>query len=513
MPGRDGAGFIQQNGAQGLASFQRLAVAEEDARFRAPPRAHHDGGRRGQAQRAGAGDHEHGDHVEDRRRQVCAAAAANSEPAYKRDHGQRDDQWHEISRDAVGNRLNRRSAGLRRFHQPDDLPQDGVLADALRLGDQAPLLIDRAGDDLVAGFLVHRHALAAEHGLVNRGTAPGHNGVGRDALARLDQEQVARSDFVDGNRLLLAIAEQRGCSWRQPDQLLDGGAGPSLGSRFQQLAQRDQGQDDSGRFKIVGLADPVGKVEEQAQQDDQTIDISGQRAHRHQHVHVSAAVAQRLDRAAQVLPSQDENDRRRQRAEDEEPDVLRQECEVVHQERDLVQEVPRHAQDGQRDGEGGADQDQATLPLNFGLARGRLGILARPLAADFDDAVARLFHGFNEIAATDRPRHVADGCALIGQVDRDINHAVDFVERPRHILLAHGACHAGDGQVDAGSGHAIAGFFNLRNQIAHLELAGVIVDRRLLRRQVDRDIGDAVGALETALDILDAHGAGHTGNR
>ena len=65
------------------------------------------------------------------------------------------------------------------------------------------------------------------------------------------------------------------------------------------------------------------------------------------------------------------------RAEDEEPDVVRQESEVVHQERDLVGEVARHAEDGQRDGEERADFDEAGLAIDLGLAGGRFVIFGR----------------------------------------------------------------------------------------------------------------------------------------
>ena len=61
----DGAGFIEQDGGQGGGALQCFAAAEEDAGFGAASAADHDGGRRCQAQSAGASDDEHGDHIED----------------------------------------------------------------------------------------------------------------------------------------------------------------------------------------------------------------------------------------------------------------------------------------------------------------------------------------------------------------------------------------------------------------------------------------------------------------
>ena len=54
------------------------------------------------------------------------------------------------------------------------------------------LLIDCAGDDLSANGFVDRQALAGEHGFVDRRVTVVDDGVHRDALARLDQQQVAR---------------------------------------------------------------------------------------------------------------------------------------------------------------------------------------------------------------------------------------------------------------------------------------------------------------------------------
>ena len=55
----DRAGFVQYHGGDALGLLQRLCGAEQDAVFRALARARHDSHRRGQTQRAGAGDDQH----------------------------------------------------------------------------------------------------------------------------------------------------------------------------------------------------------------------------------------------------------------------------------------------------------------------------------------------------------------------------------------------------------------------------------------------------------------------
>ena len=163
LAARDGAGFIEQDCGQRCGALQCLAAAEEDAGFGAASAADHDGGRRRQAQRAGAGDNEHGDHIED----GCGqGGAANRQPADQRDDGQRDDGGHEDRGDAIGDCLNRRFARLRPLDQADDLRQDGVAADALRFDDQPSLLIDRAAENLGADGFIDRQALAGEHGFI-----------------------------------------------------------------------------------------------------------------------------------------------------------------------------------------------------------------------------------------------------------------------------------------------------------------------------------------------------------
>ena len=81
LPLRDGAGLVEQDGRQGAGAFEGFAAAEEDAGFGAASAADHDGGRRRQPEGAGAGDHEHGDHIENGLRQVSAAEGQPADQA------------------------------------------------------------------------------------------------------------------------------------------------------------------------------------------------------------------------------------------------------------------------------------------------------------------------------------------------------------------------------------------------------------------------------------------------
>ena len=108
------------------------------------------------------------------------------------------------------------------------------------------------------------------------------------------------------------------------------------------------------------------------------------------------------------MPAQQQHDRRGQGAEDEEPDVVVQESEVVHQEGDLVQEVARHAEDGERDGEKRADFDQAGLAVDFGLADSRFVVFMGVVLGCVDDAVAGALDRLDQIVAARHAGQVAD---------------------------------------------------------------------------------------------------------
>ena len=124
-----------------------------------------------------------------------------------------------------------------------------------------------------------------------------------------------------------------------------------------------------------------------------------------------------------------------------------------------------------------------------------------------------MLDGGNQIAAAGDAGQIRHARLFAGEVDAGADDAVAAIQGARHILLAHGAGHAGDRQVDGRRGHAVAGLLQALDHVAGRYSAGVVAHRRSLGRQIDRDLSDAIDALEAALDILDAHGAGHAGDR
>ena len=121
---------------------------------------------------------------------------------------------------------------------------------------------------------------------------------------------------------------------------------------------------------------------------------------------------------------------------------------AFHQEGNLMHEVARHAEQGQGDGEGGADLDEAGLPIDLRLAGGRFRVFRRVQGGGIDHSVTGALDGSDQVTAACHTGQVGDGRFFSGEIDADVEHAVGSIDGARDVFLAHGAGHAGDGQVD-----------------------------------------------------------------
>ena len=119
--------------------------------FSAPlPVPDEDRGRRGEAHRARAGDDHHRHEAHERRREA-GAGRQQVEPDDERGDGEADHGGREVARDDVRQPRDRRAAGLRLLHQPDDLLQRRVAAHPRRAEREAPGGVHAPAEDRRAG--------------------------------------------------------------------------------------------------------------------------------------------------------------------------------------------------------------------------------------------------------------------------------------------------------------------------------------------------------------------------
>ena len=102
------AGLVDHDGVDLLHDLERLGALDQDARLGAAAGGHHDGDRRGEAERARAGDDQHGDGVHERIGQ--ARLGAPEAPRERRHRRHRHHRRHEPRGDDVGQALDRRAA-------------------------------------------------------------------------------------------------------------------------------------------------------------------------------------------------------------------------------------------------------------------------------------------------------------------------------------------------------------------------------------------------------------------
>ena len=167
----DGAGLVEHDGVELVRRLQRLAAADQDAVLGALAGADHDRRRRGEAQRARAGDDEHGDEVE--QRVVERRRRAEDQPDDQGERRDDDDGRHEAGGDDVGQPRDGRLGALRLLDQADDLRQRRVARRPWWPGSvNDPCVLMVAPMTSSPGSFSTGMRLAGEHGLVDRARSP-----------------------------------------------------------------------------------------------------------------------------------------------------------------------------------------------------------------------------------------------------------------------------------------------------------------------------------------------------
>ena len=137
---RQRAGLVEGHDAGAVRGLERLRVLDQDAVARRDPGTDHDRRGRGEPERTGTGDHEHGHRVEDGHFPI----AAEESPGEQRHAGRRDDRGHEHLAHAVDQALDRRLGRLGRLDLADDARERALRAHGDRARDEATFAVHRA---------------------------------------------------------------------------------------------------------------------------------------------------------------------------------------------------------------------------------------------------------------------------------------------------------------------------------------------------------------------------------
>ncbi len=222
------------------------------------------GGRRGQPERARAGDHEHGDEPLDRRREP-RGGGVDREPRGERERRDAEHDGHEDAAHHVGEARDRRARALRLLDGLDDARERGVRAGLRDAEGEGAALVERPAEHGRARRLVDGHALAGEHRLVDRGRAVDHLAVGRDALAGPHAHEVARPERGGGHLVLGVAADAPGGLRLERHEPAHRVGEPLPRARLEELAEQHEGDDrgrglevDGRRVAVLGVREEAG---------------------------------------------------------------------------------------------------------------------------------------------------------------------------------------------------------------------------------------------------------------
>ena len=245
--GRHRSGLVEHDRVHPSCGLEHLGTLDQETELSAAPGADEQRRRCRQAQRARAGDDQHGHGGAEGPLRV----AGGEQPPDERGHGEPDHDRYEDRRDAIGEALDRCLARLRVLDQPGDLRQLGVGAHAGGAHDQPPVGVDGRAGHVVAGSDLDRNALARDERPVDRRRALEYDAIGGDLLARAHDEPIADGEFADRHPTLVAVVVEYGdILGTQVEQGTDGIAGPALGPRFEVAPGEDEGHDRRGDLEV-----------------------------------------------------------------------------------------------------------------------------------------------------------------------------------------------------------------------------------------------------------------------
>ena len=291
----DRAGFVQHDGVDFTACFQRFGGTDQHPHAsRAASRDRHRQRSR-QSERARAGDQQHRHRGDQRVRDT--RLGAEREPQRARPYGDEYHGRHENAGDTVRQSLHGGFRALCGGHHADDLREHGVLADFRGAVPQRATTVDGGTRHFAALGFGDRHGFAGDHRFVHGGGAGYDDAVDRQLLAGTDGDDVADAHVIDGDAGFLAVSHHAGGFRLQTRQCAHGFTGAFAGARFEQLADKHKRDDHTDRFEIR-FARVLGQ-DVRCEGDHAGVGECGQRTKADERVHLRRAVGDRGETAAE----------------------------------------------------------------------------------------------------------------------------------------------------------------------------------------------------------------------
>ena len=411
-----GAGFVKGHGVGAASLLQRLCVFDQNTFTRSHAGAGHDGRRRSQAQSTGAGNHQHRHRAYQRHLQRLA----HGQPAQER--GQRNQQHHRYKHGGhlVHQPLNGRFGGLCVLHQFDNFGQHGVTPDRAHPNEHAAVSVDAAAREHSARRLGHRQRLAGEHRLIELGAAFLQHTVYRHALARQHHHAVADQQLQHGHVGLFAVFQNH-VRQRRPQRMqrANRGGGLALGACLQPFTQHHQRNHHRRRLKIQVRHAAVLRAPPQPHRQTP----ARTRANGHQQIHVARARFQRMPAGPVKARAQHKLHRCGQAK-----------LQPGRQHPMPPGQIRQHGQhQGRSQGQGQRNRRKT------GPGRWLAGFVHEVC---FTNAVTRLSHSAPQQGRRGGGGGITHASRLGSQVNRGLQHARHFFQRPLDAPHTRGAGHA-----------------------------------------------------------------------
>ena len=307
---RQRAGLVHDQRVHLAEVLDCRRVSEQHTLRRCLAGGDHDGHRRGQTQRARAGNDEHRHGIDQ------AEHPARLRPEHApHDKGQQrdaDDSHDKVARHLVGHALHRCLGPLRLHDHLHDAREHGLRADFLGTHHQRAVGVQRRADQLVTDALGHRYRFPGQHGLVHRAAALQHDTIDRHLFTRPHAQRITDMDVGQWHILFGAIgvdAPRR--LGRQAEQRLDRRRGLRTRLEFEQLPEQRQRNDHRRSLEID--RHPTHRDERRGEhagrhRSDHAVQESRRRAQADQRPHVRAAMHHGLHCALEERPACPQHD-------------------------------------------------------------------------------------------------------------------------------------------------------------------------------------------------------------